>query len=731
MEEQQYEQFQLADSEEQAPKLTDWQNAPSLQHLKRDFESARNNHAQHIGKILHWNNLRDIKGNQKIAKIKGRSTIQPKLIRRQAEWRYSALTEPFLGTQKIFKVDPATWADTASATQNELVLNWQFQTKLNRVKFIDNLVRACVDDGTVIVKIGWKRVTVPMKEQAPVWAHYPTQDPNALQILQQAIASKEQDPRGFEQADPAIQQAVSYYEETQQPTVAVQTGTQEVDTEKVLENKPTVEVLFPENVFIDPSCNGDLDKALFAVVSFETNKADLLREPDKYKNLGAVRWDSNSPATEPNHATTTPPDFALYDKTRHKVVAYEYWGCWDIEGDGKLVPVVVTWIGDVIIRMELNPYPDEKIPLVLVPYMPKKRELYGETDAELLEDDQKVLGAVTRGTIDLLGRSANGQQGIAKGMLDPLNRKRYDNGEDYEFNPTVTPQVGFYDHKYPEIPQSAIQLIQMTNEDAEALTGVKSFSGGVSGSAYGDVAAAAKGAMDAAGLRETAILRRLAQGMIEIGNKIIAMNAMFMSEEETVQVTEEKFVQIKREDLKGNFNLKVDISTAEVDNSKSTDLAFMLQTCGPNVGPDILLMILADIADLKRMPALAHKLRNYTPPPPSPEQQQLAQLQLQKAQLEVQLLQSEIQLNGSKAQSEGARAGLVGAQKDKTNLDYVEQETGTAHARELQKQEAQAKGNQNLAVTNALLKSRKPEETAPNVHAAIGFNALSGTLANQ
>jgi hypothetical protein len=33
---------------------------------------------------------------------------------------------------------------------------------------------------------------------------------------------------------------------------------------------------------------------------------------------------------------------------------------------------------------------------------------------------------------------------------------------------------------------------------------------------------------------------------------------------------------------------------------------------------------------------------------------------------------------------------------DKTNLDFVEQETGTAHAREIDKLEAQARGNQNL-----------------------------------
>jgi hypothetical protein len=154
--------------------------------------------------------------------------------------------------------------------------------------------------------------------------------------------------------------------------------------------------------------------------------------------------------------------------------------------------------------------------------------------------------------IDLLGRSANSQQGFAKGMLDPLNRRRFDNGEDYEFNPNVNPQQGLIQHKYPELPQSAMLMLNLQNSEAEALTGVKSFAGGMSGNAYGDVVAGIRGVLDAASKREMAILRRLAQGMVEIGNKIIAMNAVFLSEEEVVRVTNQEFVKVKREDLKGN-----------------------------------------------------------------------------------------------------------------------------------------------------------------------------------
>src|SRR5690606_23700936 len=117
---------------------------------------------------------------------------------------------------------------------------------------------------------------------------------------------------------------------------------------------------------------GEMDKALFTIVSFETNKAELLKDGDRYKNLNRVNWDGNTTLTDPDHTTGTPDNFEFRDATRKKVVAYEYWGYYDIDGDGTLKPIVATWIGDVMIRMEENPFPDGKLPFVVIPYLPVK-----------------------------------------------------------------------------------------------------------------------------------------------------------------------------------------------------------------------------------------------------------------------------------------------------------------------------------------------------------------------
>jgi hypothetical protein len=703
---------------ESAVKLTEWKNEPSYDNLKADFDNSKQSHDKHIISVNKWRDMHHVRNSYAPEKVKGRSSIQPKLIRRQAEWRYSALTEPFLSSDKLFDVKPVTYEDLNSAKQNELVLNWQFRTKINRVKFIDEYVRTNVDEGSAIIRIGWTRKIVTEEKEVNKYQFIEPTDEQEVAFLEQAINIKATDPRDYETNVPEeLRVAVDFYEETGNVSVAVADGKTVEKVEKIIENKPTLAFVSPENFYFDPACNGDIEKAMFVIVSFETSKSELKKEPEKYKNLDMVDWNTSNINSDPDHVTTIDDNFNFRDIARKKVVAYEYWGYYDIEGNDTLEPIVATWINGTLIRLERNPFPDEKPPFVVTNYMPIKREVMGEPDAALLEENQSILGATLRGMIDLLGRSANSQQGIAKGLLDVVNRRRYDKGQDYEFNPNMNPEANIIYHKFPEIPQSAYNMLMLQNQEAEALTGVKSFSGGMSGESYGDVAAGIRGVLDAASKREMAILRRLAKGITDIGNKLIAMNSEFLSEKEIVRVTNSEFVTIKREDLVGNFDLIVDISTAEIDNAKSQDLGFMLQTIGPNLDFEITKHILVEISRLKRMPTLAETLHRFKPTP-DPLVEQAKQLEVLKLQKEIELIDSQIIKN--KAQSVKAEA-----EADRVGLDTIEQETGTKHERDLEKQEAQSAGNQKLEVTKALLKAKKLGETDPDIEAAIGWNDLS------
>lgn len=677
---------------------TGWENPPTLSILKQDLTNATPVHDGQTAKIAEWERYR--KGKTNTPKGEGQSKIQPKLIRKQAEWRYAALSEPFLSTPDLYNINPVTWEDVPGARQNSLILNNQFQTQIDRVAFIDSYVRSAVDDGTIIVRVGWDFEEREVPKQEPIYSYSVAVD--MMDIYQRMAQTEQENPVFLLNYPQQLQDGYEIFKATGIPYALTPIGVANTTELKTIKNCPTVEVCDLNNLYVDPSCKGDLETAKFIIYSFETSLAEL-KADGRYKNLEAINVSNSSPLTEQNYEAPNDPNFQPEGKPRKRIVAYEYWGYWDTDNNGLLRPIVATWVNNVLIRLEENPFPDKKIPFVSIPYLPVKNSIYGEPDAELLKDNQDIIGAVTRGMIDLLGKSANSQTGFAKNMLDETNKRKFQRGDDYEFNPGTDPRQGIFTHTFPEIPQSAQFMLQLMNVDAESLTGVKSFSGaeGISGAGLGQTAAGVRGALDAASKRELGILRRLSNGLIKIGRKIIAMNAEFLDEETVVRITEDEFVPIRRDDLPGNYDLRLTISTAEDDQAKAQQLAFMLQTSAQTLGPDFSKLFLAEIARLNKMPDMVRKIEQYQPQP-DPMQQMMQQKQLELLQAQINLTNAQAMAEGSKGQlnqvkqgTEVAKAGQIQSQTDKNNLDFLQTQNGVKHQQAMEME--QTRGDTLLA----------------------------------
>jgi len=704
---------------------TGWKSPPKLIDLKQNYDDGKIEHSAQMAKINNWLDHLHVKGKARKPKIAGRSNVHSRLIRKQAEWRYPALSEPFLSTEDIFKVKPVTAQDVHSARQNELVINHQFNTKINKVKFIDDFVRAGVDEGTIIVRVGWHTEKKKVKTEKPTYEFVPDTTGQSYKRYGMLVQLQKVNPEKYaEVIDEGTEQAIDILLRTGEAVLPVVTGKEEVVEDVIIKNHPTVDVCDSENIVVDPSCNGDIDKAGFIIYTFETNKSELTKA-GLYHNLDRIVVpNAESPTTNPDYkAGDDQSTFTFKDSARAKFVAHEYWGYWDINDTGIVEPIVATWVGDVLIRLEASPFPDKKLPFIFIPHMPVRRSLYGEPDGELLIDNQNIIGAITRGMIDLMGRSAAGQTGVRKDFLDASNKRRFRDGRDYEFNGNVDPRIGVFQHSYPEIPQSAYNMLTIQNAEAESFSGVKAYNNGINSSALGEVAAGIRGALDAASRREISILRRLAYGMVMIGRKILSLNALLLSEEEVIRVTDEEFVTVKRDDLAGEHDLRLTISTAEEDNAKAQELAFMLQTGAASADPGEVRMIRAEIARLRKMPALAKRIEEYQPQP-DPIAQQKAQLELLLLRAQIQretaaaaVDQSEANLNAIKSMTEQADSILtmakVGTEKakarsvmseaDKADLDYIEQESGVKQTRDLQKIHGQAESQTRMKVVEALL----------------------------
>lgn len=605
-----------------------------LKALKADLSSATTLRKDQDAKIARYK--AEYNGEPYGNEQKGRSSIVSRDIKKQSEWQHSTLLAPFVETNNIVKISPVTWEDAEAARQSETLLNYQFCRQFPRYNFMRKALKVLDTEGTLIVQTGWD----------------------------------------YEDEEVEVEQPIIGYDSFGVESIV---GTETVIETKVIKNQPTAVVCRNEDVYIDPTCMDDMDKCQFVIHRYETDLSTL-RQDGRYKNLKKVAMSSVDDVDFDSEDETL---FEFEDTARKKMVVYEYWGNYDIDGDGIVEPIVCAWIGDVIIRLETNPYPDNKPPFLVVPYNSIPFQMHGESDAELLSDSQKIKTAILRGIIDNMAKSNNGVKGVRKGALDAGNRKKWQNGEDFEFNGSPN---DFWDGSFNQIPQSAFNVLSMVTNEVESLTATKSFSQGISGNSLGSSATGANKVTDAMSVRKMDRVRNVSENLIKpLMRKWLAYSSVFMEDTEIVRVTNDKFVEIRRDDLVGNIDMDIEVSTAEDNASKAQELAFLLQTLGQGMDSGMRNILMAEIARLHRMPQLEKQFREYKEPEPSPEQQMAQQLQLEKLQLDNEKIKADIAdkyaragenevdrvLKEQKANVEAMKARKLGSEADKLDLDFI------------------------------------------------------------
>ena len=574
--------------------------------------------------------------------VKGKSRIVSLDIKKQLEWMLPTLADPFLSTSDVIKCNPVTYEDVLAARQNELLLNTQFCRKFPRYNFMMKALKVLATEGTLVVQTGWDY------------------EDEEVETMVEAVVA---------------------HPETGEEVIAM---TKEKVT-KVRKNQPTATVCRNEDIYLDPTCMDDMSKAQFVIHRYETDLSTL-KSDGRYKNLDKVA-DQEGHKYDYGYLQQDHTYFKFQDQARKKMVVYEYWGNYDIDEDGIAEPIVCAWIGNTIVRLQSNPYPDQRPPFIVVPFNAVPFQLHGESLASVIGDNQKVKTAIIRGVIDNMAQSNNGQVGMRKGALDIANRKKFLEGKNFEYNGTPN---DFWQGSYNQIPSSAFDVLTIMNNEIESQTGVKSFSGGITGSALGSTATGARGALDATATRRISLVRNVAENLIKpLMRKWMAYNYAFLEEEEIVRITNAEFVPIRRDDLDGNIDIDITISTAEDNSAKAQELSFLLQTMGPNQDFEINKLLMGQIAKLSRMPDLEKQIMNHQQQP-DPMEQQAKQLEMQKIMLELEMMQAEIKdklaragentvdmkVKEAKMQVEMAKARKLGSEADGIDLAFLMKNEG-------------------------------------------------------
>ena len=640
-----------------------------LSKLKADLKAADILRLEWFNKISDWRNQTHAKpyGNE----VKGKSHIVSNDIRKQMEWMLPSLADPFLSSPDIIKCNPVTYEDVKAARQNELLLNTQFCRKFPRYNFLMKSLKVLASEGTLVVQTGWDYEDEEVEEM---------------------VEGIEYDPFTNEEIIVMSKQKVT----------------------KIRKNQPTATVCRNEDIYIDPTCMDDIDKCQFVIHRYETDLSTLKLD-GRYKNLDKVEkfeGQNRDYGYYPQDHTY----FTFSDIARKKMVVYEYWGNYDVNEDGIAEPIVCSWIGNTIIRLQGNPYPDKKPPFIIVPFNAVPFQMHGDSLASVIGDNQKVKTAIIRGIIDNMAQSNNGQVGMRKGALDMANRKKFLQGGNFEYNGS---KEDFWQGSYNQIPGSAFDMMTIMNNEIESQTGVKSFSGGISGNALGSTATGARGALDATATRRISLVRNVAENLIKpLMRKWMAYNAEFLDAEEVVRITNEEFVPIRRDDLSGNIDIDISISTAEDNNAKSQELSFLLQTLGNTMPFEMTQMIIAEIARLSRMPELEKKIIDFKQQP-DPAQQMMQQVEMERIALENEKLKSEIarnnaragedeidmQLKIQKAEVEAAKARKLGSDADMMDLEFLMKNEGVDKKdKEVEREENRLHELDKIALGNMLAK---------------------------
>ena len=600
----------------------------------------------------------------------GKSAIVSRDIKRQDEWQHASVKDPFVSDQDIIKCSPITFEDKASAEQNELVLNYQFTRQFPRYKFITDVIKLHYSEGTVIVKTGWNYEDEVEEVEVPRYAVHPY---------------------------------------TGEPT---QVSTETIKQIKVLVNQPDAQICRLEDVYLDPTAEGDMEKAQFVIHRYESDISSL-RKSKKYKNLIKLAKNISADSTSTPHTggddfdPTDDTDFVFADVARKKLIIYEYWGNYDINNTGIAEPIVCTWVDDIIIQLESNPYPSQDIPFIVLANNSIPFKLYGEANAELIGDNQKISTAIKRGILDNMAGSNNAQKGIRNGALSALNKKRFLNGKNFEFNGSA---ADFYEGNYNAIPNSVFNVMNMVNSETDSMTGTKGFSSGIDGGALGSTAKAAGGVLDAVSVRRLDIVRNIAENLVKpLMRKWMSYNSEFLRPEEVIRVTNDEFVPIKRDDLKGMVDINIHVSTAEDNDAKAKELAFMLQTGQQTMDAGSLKLIQIELFRLKKMPELAKALEEYEPTP-DPYVEEMKILEKEKLKAEIRERNSRASENAVDIRAKNAQAALneARARELDSSTDLKDQEfTRKADGTEFSEKMAEKDFDRNTAVGMEQIKSQK------------------------
>lgn len=327
---------------------------------------------------------------------------------------------------------------------------------------------------------------------------------------------------------------------------------------------PTVELVDLYDFFVDPKAV-DMDSARWVIHRTYKTLKDLkeLQRQGVYKNINlierkakVVESDNQKSERYSTLGASIPTDNV--NEENEKVELLEYWE------DNKVITLANR---KVVIRDDKNPFKHGKKPFVRIVDQSVPHEFYGIGELEPIESLQYELNNRRNQRMDNVTLALNRMWKIKNGANVDEDELVSDAGGVIH----TDDMNGVEEVLMPDVTSSSYQEETIIKGDIQQTTGVSDFTRGVGSDSLGnDTATGISLIQEAGSSRFRLKIQNLEEmGIKKIGQMLVSMNEQFIDEEKVIRIVGNegiRFMSLRPEDLKGNFDVVVQAGSTMIVN---------------------------------------------------------------------------------------------------------------------------------------------------------------------
>jgi hypothetical protein len=470
-------------------------------------------------------------------------------------WIIPALMRIFFGSIDVVTITGRTEEDDATAMQE--LCNWTIQRKNKGFLRFYKWFMDALTLGHGVMKIRWKRLIKEVEESAAMT------------------------PDEFMEFDPEVEQ-MKFISAEEQPDGLYLV---KVKRDKLTEDHAVIENV-PVSEFRWLPDSGEVEGLQFCYhrrlmtrseIQSHVNSGVFDKVTDE--EIAGARYNSDQDGQLESFYKENDNQMrdgaADLDKSRTQYWVFECFGKYDIDGDNVSEDMIVTVIGDKVVRVEQNDLERAHF-AVLSPY-PDQYQITGKTIDDAIGELQDIKVAMYRQIVLNIANNNDRQAIVSEENLHPTDlaeNRKYMRAVNMQ-GKSVRDVVEFM----PESPLSSavFPVLQQIDQIKENRTGVTRYNQGSDSGDLNKTATGITAIMGAANQRIEMIARMFSEtGVVDLFKMLVEMNSRYISQDVVIRLTNGKPLQIRPDDLKGEYDLDVAAGVGAGQRQEATQNMMLL-----------------------------------------------------------------------------------------------------------------------------------------------------------